>query len=220
MEVPIVLHHAGVLDLGVALAVELIQCLRLEGLGDLQGAVAAEIEEDDTIAVLYGPHRLAAFGDDKGRQVLVDGTGLAPQCLNRLLGAGKEPALSEDMGLPAALDHVPVGVVAVHRDDHSPAAAGDPGVKIPIVEGGEERLEGKEVLKGAELADITAIEQRVNPHPLHPLSLGLGDHRLEVVDVGVDVAVAEQADEVHRRVVLLGVGNQMLPDLTIEHGAA
>ena len=220
MQVAVVLHHAGVLDVGVALSVELLEVLGLEGLGQLQGAVAAEVEEDDAVAVLDGPHRRAALGDDERRKILIDGPGLLSQRLDGTLGAVEEPALAEDVGLPSALYHVPVGVVPVHRDDHPSAAAGDPGIEVGVVEGGEERLEGEEVLQRAELSHITPIEQGMDAHPSHPLALRLSDHRLEVVDMGVDVPVAEQTDEVQRRVVLLGVGHQLLPDRPVEHRPA
>ena len=60
----------------------------------------------------------------------------------------------------------------------------------------------------------------MDPHPLHPLGLRLGEHRLEVVDVGVDVPIAEQTDEVQGRIMLLGVGHQLLPDRAVEHRPA
>ena len=41
------------------------------------------------------------------------------------LGARELPALAEDVAVPAALDLLPVGVVAVHRDVLAPAAGGD-----------------------------------------------------------------------------------------------
>ena len=58
MGVAVVLHHARVLDPGPPDAVELVEVVLLEGGGDLEGAVAAEVEVDDRVPVLDGADRL------------------------------------------------------------------------------------------------------------------------------------------------------------------
>ena len=75
--VAVVLHHAGVLDRRNALAVK-GQVAALGGLecaGHLQGAVAAEVEVDDAVAVLYRADGLAALGNDELVHVLVQDAG-------------------------------------------------------------------------------------------------------------------------------------------------
>ena len=216
MEVTVVLHHAGVLYLGMPLAVELGEVLSLEGLGDLEGAVAAEVEEDDGVAVVDGSHRLAVLRDDEGRQVLVDGAGLLTQRRDGVVGVVELAALSEDVGLPALADHVPVGVVAVHRDDHPATAGGDACVEAVIAQLAEEVGEGVEVVECAHLAHITAIQQCVDANLPDAFLLGLEDHGLEVVDVGVDIAVGQQTDEVERTSALLDVSHEVLPGLSLE----
>ena len=51
---------------------------------------------------------------------------------------------------------------------------------------------------------------------LEAFLLGLGDHGLEVADVGVDVAVAEEADEVKHGTVVTHVGGDFLPGVAAE----
>ena len=44
---------------------------------------------------------------------------------NRFLGRSKLTAFAQDMDMPALFDHIPVGFVTVHRNDHASAAAGN-----------------------------------------------------------------------------------------------
>ena len=46
---------------------------------------------------------------------------------------------------------------------------------------------------------------------LHAFLLGLREHAFEVIDVGVDVAVGEEADEVESGAMSLDVGDHLLP---------
>jgi hypothetical protein len=50
---------------------------------------------------------------------------------------------------------------------------------------------------------------------LHALGLGLHDHRLEVVDVAVHIAVGKQADEMNHAPSGLGAGHDLLPGLAL-----
>ncbi len=60
------------------------------------------------------------------------------------------------------------------------------------------RLEIVDVEERARLGDVAPVEQHVHAYALHALSVGLLEHRLQVTDVRVHVAVREQADEVQR----------------------
>ena len=76
----------------MAYAVEFAEVLLLEGPGDLDGPVAAEIEEDHRIAVLDGADRTAVLGDDKAGHILVGHLRVFPVIgRNRLDGRGKLP---------------------------------------------------------------------------------------------------------------------------------
>ena len=96
------MQHAGIGDLRCSNAIESGEFRFLEGTRDLDGAVAAEIEEDDRVAVLDGADRLAVFGDDELRQILVDGAGiLRAQAVDRSSRVGELRALAQHMGFPA-----------------------------------------------------------------------------------------------------------------------
>ena len=58
--------------LGEAGALKVVEVLVLKGLADLHDAVSAEVEDDDRVVVLHGPHCSAGVvGDDEGREPLV-----------------------------------------------------------------------------------------------------------------------------------------------------
>ncbi len=217
MKVPIILHHPGVLDLRSALAVELGQFFCFKGLGDLKGTVSTEVEQDDTVPVLDGTHRLAILGNDEGRQILVNRLGLLAQLLNGLMGRIELPALTKYMGFPTLAHHIPVCIVTVHGNDHSSAAACNLCVKGCIVERSEELLKRIEILKGTHLTDITTGKQCMHTDRGNPFRFCLQDHCLEVVNVGVNIAIAEQADEMKGGFVRFRVVDELLPSLTGKH---
>ena len=95
------------------------------------------------------------------------------------------------MSVPPLLHHLPVGVIAIHRDHHPPTAAGDSTIKGGVIQGVKELFKGLEVLQGRLLTNISPIEEGVDANRCHSIFLCLGNHRLEVIDVGVDVSVTE-----------------------------
>ena len=54
---------------------------------------------------------------------------------------------------------------------------------------------------------------------LDALFLGANDHRLQVIDVAVHVAVGEEADEVDDAATGLGTGDDLLPGFALPDGA-
>ena len=76
LQVAVVLQHAGVGHVGTRTAVEVVEVVILERARDLDGAVAAEVEEDHAVAVADRSDRLAVVGDHERRQILVDGAGM------------------------------------------------------------------------------------------------------------------------------------------------
>jgi hypothetical protein len=192
----------------------------LEGARDFDRAVAAEVVENDRIAVLDGTDRLAVLGDDERRQILVDGSReLDAQRLDRFRGAGELVALTEDVRVPAAIDHAPVGVVTVHGDVHAPAAGGDLRVEAAGAELGEEGFERLDVVERAGFRHVAAVEQRMHANRLDALFLGANDHRLQVIDVAMHVAVGEEADEMDDAATGLGTGDDLLPGFALPDGA-
>ena len=219
LEVAVVLHHAGVGDLREADTVEDLEVGFGEGAGDLDGAVAAEVEVDHGVTVDDGADGLATLCDHESGQVLVDDAGLfGAEDLDGLLGRSEAAALGQHVAFPAALDHAPVGLVAVHGDAHAATAGSDGGVKIGAIEAGEEGFEGLDVVQGGGLAHVAAVDERMHAHGLDAFLLGLGDHGLEVVNVAVHVAVGEEAQEVDGA-ALLACSHHVLPALSVPHGA-
>jgi hypothetical protein len=185
------------------------------------GAVAAEVEEDDAVAVDDLADRLAVLGDDERGQVLVEDPGdLLAVGLDRLAGAGEQARVAADVRLPAALDDAPVSLVAVHRHAHAPAAGRDAVIHGAV--GGErleERLEAVHVEQRRGRRHVAAVEQQVDAGLLDALGLRLTQHRLEVVDMAVDVAVGEQADEMERGLVLEHAVGDLAPAGVLEDRA-
>jgi hypothetical protein len=88
----------------------------VEGAGDLDRAVAAEVEHHHRVAVAIGATGARVVGDHERRQVLIDDAGvLVAQRRDRGARRWEAAALAEHVGAPAALDDAPVGLVAIHR---------------------------------------------------------------------------------------------------------
>ena len=216
MEVAVVFHHAGVDDIRDALAVKLVEFgPAFEGGGDFEGAVAAEVEIDDAVAVFDGSDGLAVFGDDEGSEILIDGASFLTVGFDGLMGGGELAAFAENMGLPAAFDHGPVGAVAVHRDVHAAAAGGDP--RVAALQAFHKIFKRIDVGEGGCFTDVTAVQQDVDADLLDAFLRGFNHHRLQVVDVGMDVAVGEQTDEMQRGVLFDDIARDFLPGLAFEH---
>ena len=172
LEVAVVLHHADELHVGNRAAVELAQLGLGECAGELEGAVAAEVEEDHSGAVADRPNRLAVgIGDDEGEEILVNHARvLVAKGLYRLGRVRERAALAQNVVLPAALDHRPVGVVPVHGDEHAPAARGDAVVAAAsLIELVQDFFERIDVLERARLGDVAAVEQNVHARLLNAL---------------------------------------------------
>ena len=126
------------------------------------------------------------------------------------------------MRLPAFFDHRPVGVVAVHGDVLATAAGSDAGVESGIADTGQKGLERLDIVKRTGFRHIAAVKQRMNAHDFDALCLGLHDHRLQVIDVAMHVAVGKEPDEMNgaRFSVHPGfrTGNDLLPGLALPDG--
>ena len=219
VQVAVVLQHTGVQHVGNADTVELVELALggIKGLGDLDGAVAAEVVEDHAIAVVDGTNGLAVLGDDEGRQILVDDAQLCAVGLHGLGGRSELTAVTQHVGVPATLHHRPVGLVTVHGHLHTAAACSDGNVEGLVAEISDEGLKGVDVLQSGGLAHVTAVDEDVDTDAIHALGLGLHQHGLQVVDVGVDVTVGEQTQEVEGGVVLLHTADEGLPGVGGEH---
>ena len=209
VQVAVILQHTGKLDTGVAGTVELVEVLPVEGQGDLLGTVAAEVEQDDGVAVGDLCNRLTVPGHHESGQVLVDAAGLGTVGLNSLSSGSKLTAQALNVGSPALFHHGPVGFVAVHGDLHT-AAAGSDGIVAAL--GGEllqNIFQHLHIFQSGSGGHITAVQQDVAVGLLDTLGMSLLQQGDQVADVGVDVAVGQQAHEVHG--LALSIGNQVLP---------
>ena len=120
------------------------------------------------------------------------------------------------MGLPAEFHHLPVSVVTVHGDLHTATTGSDANVKFRRTEFGEELFKGFYVVQSGSFGNVTTVEKDVDTNRLYGFLLGLCDHGLQVSDVGVDVTVAEETDEVEYAVLFAGVAGDFLPGVTAE----
>ncbi|OQA26311.1 MAG: hypothetical protein BWY59_01432 [Verrucomicrobia bacterium ADurb.Bin345] len=220
--VAVVLHHARVIHIRTRPAIELVERLLFESPADLDGPVAAEVEEDHAVAALDRAHRLAVARDYERRQVLVNRSRiLLPERLDRLSRAGEHRPFPADVDIPPPLDHVPIGLVAVHRDLHAPAARRDAeihgAVRVQIL---EKSLQAVHVDQRGCGGDVPPVEQDMHPGLLHPFLFGPAQHGLEMINVAVHVAVGKKPDEMQRRFVRAAVVDEALPCFALEQRAA
>ncbi len=217
LQIAVVLHHAGEGDLGQCAAREPGELFFRQGPRDLDGAIAAEVEEHHRVAVDDLSDGGSVLGDDKSRQILVDDLGLGAEGLDGFLGRAERAAFAQDMDLPTAVHHAPIGLVAIHGDVHASAAGSDGHIEGGSAQPGQERFEGLHVFQRGGFTHVAAIQQDVYAHLGGTICLGALDHRFEVVDVAVHIAIGEQAQKVEGSTLLGGVQN-ILPRLALPDG--
>ena len=212
LQVAVVLEHTGKLHAGVVAPVEVVKLLAVKGQGNLLRPVAPEVEEDDAVAVGDLRHRRAAPLNHESGQILVDAAGLGAVGLDGRLGGGESSALCLDVGAPALLHHRPVGLVAIHGDLHTAAAGGDGVVAALGVQLGKHLLQHVHIFQRGSGRHVTAVQKDMAVGPLHALGVGFPQHGDEVMDVGMDIAVGQQPQEM-QRLAGNGVGDQVFPGL-------
>ena len=220
VEVAVVFKHTCVNNGRNANAVEFVEISAcLEGLGDLDRTVAAEVEEDYAVAVFNGAYGSAVFSDNECGEVLVDHAGFRAVGFDCFFCGSELSAFAENVGVPAVFNHLPVCFVTVHGDLHSAAAACDLCAEGSIVERSEECFEGFNVFESGGFANVTTVEKDVNAYVVYAFSLCLFNHCLEVVDVRVNVTVGEESEEVESRAVCYAVAGETLPGFAFKHSA-
>ena len=86
--------------------------------------------------------------------------------------------------------------VTIHCDLHAPASRRDLYVEIIRAERIEISFKGNDIIECGGLSDITTVEKYMNADTAHALLLGFVDHSLEMINVGMYVAVgADEAGE-------------------------
>ena len=158
--------------------------------------------------------------NDERQQILIDHAGIFGAVrLNGFPRGGELTALSLHVRAPALFDHRPVGLVAVHGNDHAAAAGGDLVCMLRVVQLRQNGLQLVDIVQRARRGDVTAVEQDVAVNALDALGVRMAQHGDQVADVGMDVAVGQQADEVQRLVVLQAVVRQVDPRFGLVQGA-
>ena len=211
IEVAIVLEHTGKVHAGIVAPVKVGKVLAVKCQGDLLGAVAAEVEEHHAVAVGNFGHGLAILGDDKRRQILIDAVFLRAVGFNGSLGVGELTADALNMGAPAGFHHGPVGLIAIHSDLHA-AAAGSDLILVGLVgELTEHILQLLHILQRRGGRHVAAIEENMAVGALDAVFLSMAKQSEEVMDVGMDIAVGEQTQEMHGLVIFHAVFGEILP---------
>ncbi len=160
-----------------------------KGAGYLAGAVGAEVEEDEAVAVLHPAHRDAPVHDHAGQNELV-GHPIGVALPDGGLGAREGGPLAGDHGAVCLLDAVPAvvtvhGVVtADHRGDPAAAKARD------LV------LEVAQIVGAALRRGVAPVQQAVHENLGDALALGHFDEGVKMGVVGVHAAVGEKTGEV------------------------
>lgn len=129
-KISIVPHHTRITHLRHTNTVKLGEILILEGTGKLNHTIPTEVEAQHRISVLNRTDGLVLVIDDhKGRVVLIGYFAiLRTKRGNRLLGAVEVPGITKHVGVSASLDDMPIGLIPVHRHDHSTTTTGNPGI--------------------------------------------------------------------------------------------
>ena len=220
LEVAVIFQHTCELHASIVTAVKLVKVLAVKGEGNFLRTVAAEVEEDDAVAVFNLCNGLAVMRNDERQQILIDHAGiLGAVGFNGLTRGGELTALSLHMRAPALFDHRPVGLVAIHGNDHAAAAGGDLVFMLRVVQFRQNGLQLINIVQRTCRGDIAAVEQDVAVDLFESHLTRLFQHRNQVRDIGMDVAVGQQADEVQRFAVLQAVIRQVDPRLGLVQGA-
>jgi hypothetical protein len=174
------------------------------------------------IAVSNRTHRVAVVADDhKWRQILIDHSRpFFPQHIDGFGSARKTSPLPSHVRHPPPPHHLPVGLVPIHRDLHTPATGCNPRIEAVAGNLEQDLFKPLQVEVVGNRNDIATIGQWVDPDFRHTLCSETPNERLKVVNVAVDIAVGKQPYEVERATVGLDILYQELPRLTIKYGAA
>ncbi len=220
-QVSVILQHTGKVYLRLLGHGELVKALVhiVESLGQLNGTVTAEVEQDHGIAVVNGTGGDTIFTNDEARQILIGIAALFTQCLDGFAGRRIHGAVSHNMDVPAPLYHRPVGFITVHGDGHTAAAGSDAAVEIIVVQLLEDLFQLIDIGQRGSLGNVTAVQKDMGTYFFDAFLLGFFDHGDQVGNVGMNIAIGQKSDEVEFAVVLFQVGNRTLPGIALIDGA-
>ena len=185
----IVVLEADVEDLFPGAAVKLAELVVAEAVSDLPGAVRAEIEEDDGVAVLDHGHRLTVLHDDRGLDELIRLVAVIGS-LDGLRGAGRREALALRQSVIGDLDAVVV-VVPVHRivaaADHGDLTDAD---LLHLV------FELGQIIDAALGRCVASVQEAVHIYPVEAVALRHFKESVQMRIVAVHTAVRQKSVKV------------------------
>ena len=129
------------------------------------------------------------------------------------MGGGEHSAFALYMDFPAFADHLPVGIVTVHGDDHTAAAGGDLEVASQCF---QIFFKGINVFQSGGFRHIASVQKNMDPDGSHPFFFCLFQHPFQVGNIAVNVSVREQSQEV-KSAAGLGFGDHIFPGLPFKH---
>ena len=217
MKVTVVLKHSGIENSGHSDTVKFIEVLScLERRRNLNGTVAAEVIKYYAVTVVYGSDGLTVLRDNEGGEVLIDNAGFRTVGLDCLLRGREESSLSENVGVPAVLYHLPVSLVSVHRNLHSSAARCDFCIEAVGIYRSKIALEEENVVKCARFSNVASVKKYMKPYPLNTSSACRINECTEMVYVRVYVSIRKKSYKVKRRIVFDYVTNYLAPSCRCE----
>ena len=210
VQVAVILQHTGKLHAGVIAPVKFVEILPIKGQGDLLSAVAPEVKENHAVAVGDLGHRRAVASHHEGREILIDTAQFGAVSLDGLRCRSESASLPLYMGAPAGFHHGPVGLVTIHSYLHTAAAGGDGVIIARLPQSGQHILQLSYILQGGGGGHVPAVQQDVAVSFLYPGGLGGLQQGDQMADIGMNVAVGEQTQEM-QRMAGLGVIDEIQP---------
>ncbi len=199
----IINHHARIGDVRALAAIKGVKIIQFKGLGDFNGAVAPEIYHHHRIAIINHAHGPVCIIDNhKAGHVLINQPGLpCAEKINRIRHAGKAMlAFAMHHQFPAFSHFIPVAI-AIHHDALATAAAGEAVIEpVLFIDMAEIRFQLADIFLRRLNADIASVEQRMHAQTPHALRKGVTNQRPEMGQMGMDIAIGEQSDEMQRSI--------------------
>ena len=217
VRITIVFHHAGIFARRNALSVKMIKfAASLKSICNLKGTVTTEIVQNNRISILNSSNRLSVFRNYKFMHILIQKPSLLlAVSLNCLCSRLKLTALAKNMRIPATLNHRPVSIVTVHCNKHTTATRSNPVIRI--LERSKIFLQRSNKSQRRSRVNIAAVKQRMNADFLDSFFISLGNHRLKMVNMTVNISVRNKSDKMQSRILILYIFNQLFPGFTLIH---
>mmetsp|Transcript_5658 Transcript_5658/g.20552 ORF Transcript_5658/g.20552 Transcript_5658/m.20552 type:complete len:400 (+) Transcript_5658:335-1534(+) len=217
LQVTIVLHQTNKFGLREAHAVESIETgFVFERLGNFHDAVGAKVGDDDGIVILNGTNRLAIRIDDHEWCNVLISDATFFKLNQRLLRARKlVRRLAQHVRPPTALNHAPVGFVAVHSHRHASSTRSN----LCVTSLSDIRVQFSHelghVFVARTISNVTTIRQDVQPKSLAPIRERPAHHAKDLIRSRVHTTIRQQSNNMQR--VILKCRLDVRPTRIREH---